>query len=55
MDATVSKQVKRFKLPAELRNKNLRPMVKKDASKVHKLLMEYFEAKKFRIYTQYTH
>lgn len=55
MDATVSKQVKRYKLPTELRNKGLRPMVKKDASKVHKLLLDYFEAKKFRIYTQYSH
>ena len=51
----MSKQVKRFKLPTELRNKGLRPMIKKDASKVHKLLMGYFEEKKFKIYTQYSH
>ncbi len=29
-------------------------MVKKDSSKVHKLIMEYFEKKKFRLYTEYT-
>ena len=47
--------MKRFKLPTELRNKGLRPMVKKDVGKVHKLLLDHFENIKSRLYTVYTH